>query len=77
LYLVFSSALAVTRDTEHFLFNARALKISDTDLRKYIYIRSLETSWEATPDVSDSARTATNKGTSKTIHVRTISPDFN
>jgi len=35
LYLVFSSALAVTRDTEHFLFNhARALKISDTDLGK-------------------------------------------
>ena len=34
LYLVFSSVLAVTRDTEHFLFNARALKISDTDLRK-------------------------------------------
>jgi hypothetical protein len=34
LYLVFSSVLAVTCDTEHFLFNARVLKISNTDLRK-------------------------------------------
>jgi hypothetical protein len=41
LYLVFSSALAVTRDTEH-LFNARALKISDTDLRKKEKIQSLK-----------------------------------
>jgi hypothetical protein len=62
--------LAVTRDTEHFLFNARVLK---TDLRRRKNIRSLETSWEATPDMSDSARTTTNKGTSKTVHVRTIS----
>jgi hypothetical protein len=37
LYLVFSSALAVTGDTEHFLFNARALKISDTNLRRKKY----------------------------------------
>jgi hypothetical protein len=65
LYLVFSSALAVTRDTEHFLFNARALKISDTNLRKK-KIQSLKASWEATPNVSNSARTTTNKGTSKT-----------
>jgi len=79
LYLVFSSAVAVTRDTEHFLFNinARALKISDTDLRIYIYIWSLNASWEAAPDVSNSARTTTNKEPFKTVHVRTISPDFN
>jgi hypothetical protein len=41
LYLVFSSALAVTHDTEHFLFNARALKISDTNLRKKLISRAL------------------------------------
>ena len=64
LYLVFSSVLAVTHDTEH-LFNARALKISKTDLGKKINIQSLEASWEATPDVSDSARTTTNKGNLK------------
>jgi hypothetical protein len=53
------------------------VKISDTDLRKKEKIQSLKASWEATPDMSDSAGTTTNKGMSKTVHVRTISPDLN
>jgi hypothetical protein len=77
LYLDFSSAVIVTRDTEHFLFRMLGRWRSVTLILEKINIRSLKASWEATPDVSDSARTTTNKGMSKTVQARTISPDFN
>jgi hypothetical protein len=77
LYLDFSSAVIVTCDTEHFLFRMLGRWRSLTLILEKINIRSLKASWEATPDVSDSARTTTNKGMSKTVQARTISPDFN
>jgi hypothetical protein len=77
LYLDFSSVVIVTRDTEHFLFRMLGRWRSPTLILENFNIRSLKASWEATPDVSDSARTTTNKGMSKTVQARTISPDFN
>jgi len=58
--------VAVTRDAE-------LNEISDTNKNNS---GGVKVSWEATPDLSDSVRTTTNKGMSKIIHARTISPDF-